>query len=156
MKKNCVDELDKALLRLMQRDCRMSTEALGAEVGLSASACQRRIKRLKREGVIEKEVAVIDPGKLSGVVTLIIDVTLKQGGELALDSFINSLQTESQVQQLYYTAGSVDFVVIVVAADMLAYDKLSRKLFMANDNVLKFESKVAINSIKQTLALPIL
>ena len=150
-----MDSFDCAILKALQANSRISTEQLGNEVGLSASACQRRIKKLKAMGIIQREVAILDRDKLSGYTTVIIDVVLEQGGEAALDNFIEMLDNESRIQQFYYTAGEVDFVLIIVVKDMAEYDQLTRRLLMANANVKKFSSKVAIRSNKLGLEVPL-
>ncbi|MCC2520586.1 Lrp/AsnC family transcriptional regulator [Vibrio coralliilyticus] len=150
-----MDAFDHHILRALQNNSRISSEALGAEIGLSPSACQRRIKKLKQKGVIKQEVAVLDASQLPGFITTLVDITLERGGETALDEFIHALEAESQVQQFYYVAGDVDFVVIVVTQDMKAYDALSRRLFMSNQNIKKFSTKVVIQPGKVGLELPV-
>ncbi|NOH53350.1 Lrp/AsnC family transcriptional regulator [Vibrio coralliilyticus] len=150
-----MDAFDHHILRALQNNSRISSEALGAEIGLSPSACQRRIKKLKQQGVIKQEVAVLDASQLPGFITTLVDITLERGGEAALDEFIHALEAEPQVQQFYYVAGDVDFVVIVVTQDMKAYDSLSRRLFMSNQNIKKFSTKVVIQPGKVGLELPV-
>ncbi|NUW70763.1 Lrp/AsnC family transcriptional regulator [Vibrio coralliilyticus] len=150
-----MDAFDHHILRALQNNSRISSEALGAEIGLSPSACQRRIKKLKQKGVIKQEVAVLDASQLPGFITTLVDITLERGGETALDEFLHALEAESQVQQFYYVAGDVDFVVIVVTQDMKAYDALSRRLFMSNQNIKKFSTKVVIQPGKVGLELPL-
>ncbi|NRF29856.1 Lrp/AsnC family transcriptional regulator [Vibrio coralliilyticus] len=150
-----MDAFDHHILRALQNNSRISSEALGAEIGLSPSACQRRIKKLKQQGVIKQEVAVLDAAQLPGFITTLVDITLERGGETALDEFIRALEAEPQVQQFYYVAGDVDFVVIVVTQDMKAYDALSRRLFMSNQNIKKFSTKVVIQPGKVGLELPV-
>lgn len=150
-----MDNFDRQILTALQRNSRISSEVLGAEIGLSASACQRRIKKLRQQGVIEREVAILDPSKLVGFITVIADVTLDRGGEDVLDDFIAQLESEPQVQQFFYVAGDVDFVVVAVTRDMKAYDALSRRVFMANSYVKKFTTKVTIQTGKASLELPL-
>lgn len=150
-----MDEFDRAILNIVQGNSRLSTEDIGYQVGLSASACQRRIKKLKAAGIIKKEVAILDRDKLEGFTTIIVDVMLEKGGEAALDDFIYRLNQEKRVQQFYYTAGECDFVLIIVVKNMSEFDELTRRLLMSNGNVKKFHSKVAIQSNKLGLEVPI-
>ncbi|MEW6991445.1 Lrp/AsnC family transcriptional regulator [Colwelliaceae bacterium 6441] len=150
-----MDDFDSAILNVLQTNSRISTEQIGDIVGLSPSACQRRIKKLKTDGIIKKEVAVIDRDKLESYTTAIIDVNLEKGGEKALDNFIDKLNHEKKVQQFYYTAGDVDFVLIVVVKNMAELDSLTRRLLMSDSNVKKFHSKIAIQSNKLGLEVPI-
>jgi len=150
-----MDDFDTEILKLIQHDCRMSTELIGEQIGLSASACQRRIKKLRQQGIIKSEVAVLDATKLPNCITTIVEVTLEKGGEIALDDMIEALEKEGQVQQFYYMAGDVDFVVILVTPTMDQFDLLSRKLFMSNANIKKFTSKVVIKTQKSSLNIPL-
>lgn len=148
-----MDSFDCAILDVLQSNSRTSSEELGELVGLSASACQRRIKKLKESGIIEKEVAVVDRHKIGNYTTAIIDVTLEKGGGESLDSFIKKLNQEELVQQVYYTAGDVDFVLIVVVNNMNEFDDFTRRLLMSEVNVKKFHSKIVIKSSKVSLKL---
>ena len=150
-----MDSFDQAILNILQTNSRISSEKLGARVGLSPSACQRRLKKLKSSGVIDKEVAVLNRAKLGGFTTIIVDIQLEKGGEKTLDDLIRKLDQEPRVQQFYYTAGEVDFVVIIVVNDMGEYDQLSRLLFMSNANIKKFHAKVVISAQKLGLGLPL-
>lgn len=150
-----MDTFDRAILSSLQTNSRMSTEKLGELVGLSASACQRRIKKLRADGVIEREIAVLNRDKLDGYSTVIVDVILENGGEKILDDFMEILDGEDLVQQYYYTAGEVDFVLIIVTNNMDEYDGLTRRILMSNTNVKKFHSKVAIKSNKLGLKIPL-
>ena len=150
-----MDSFDRAILNILQSNSRISTEKIGEAVGLSPSACQRRIKRLKASGVVDKEVAILNRKKLDGYTTIIVDVNLEKGGEQNLDDFINKMNREPRVQQFYYTAGDVDFVVIFVVTDMNEFDQLSRKLLMSNTNIKKFHSKVVITNNKLGLEVPV-
>nr|WP_284500775.1 Lrp/AsnC ligand binding domain-containing protein [Microbulbifer sp. GX H0434] len=80
---------------------------------------------------------------------------MEKGGEKALDKFIAQLNEESRVQQFYYVAGEVDFVVIVVTKSMDDFDNLCRQVLMSNANVKKFSSKVVIKSEKVGMAVPL-
>ena len=150
-----MDHFDLEILNSLQADARRSTEELGEQIGLSASACQRRIKKLKTSGVIDKEVAVINSSKLPSYITIIVDIILEKGGEKILDKVIGQFNSEPQVQQIYYVAGEADFVIVVICQNMEAFDQLSRRLFMDNNNIKKFISKVAIQSCKVGTALPL-
>jgi len=150
-----MDEFDIAILNRLQLNARMSSEEIGAQIGLSASACQRRIKKLKAGGYIKKEVAVLDETKFKGLVTVIVDVTLEVGGEQALDKMLGVLNQTPQVQQIYYVSGEADFVVILICQNMAEFDQLSRKLFMSQDNIKRFSSKIVIQSSKVETFLPL-
>lgn len=156
MKKNCtLDNLDRKILERLQNNCRITTEELGHDIGLSATACQRRIKRLRQAGVIEKEVAILNPDGISDYVTLIVQVTMKEGCAHYLDRFKEKVLMYAEIQQCYYVAGNMDFVLIVTANSMKQYDQLSRDLFSSDVNVQKFETIVVMDCFKAGLNFPI-
>ena len=149
-----MDAFDCQILQALQINSRVAHDELGDQIGLSASAVQRRIKRLRSEGVIRGEHIIVDAQKVPGYVTAIVDVVLASGGEAVLDAFKGRLLSCPAVQQLYYAAGDADFVVILIARDMADFDALSRALFMTPD-VQKFTSKIVIQTTKASLSLPL-
>ncbi|RKF13687.1 Lrp/AsnC family transcriptional regulator [Alginatibacterium sediminis] len=150
-----MDDLDKKILGLLQIDNRISSEELGLKIGLSATACQRRLKKLRQSKVIRKEIAVLDGVKLDNYVTVIVEVTLKQGLLNSIDSFKNRMLEYPQVQQCFYVVGQIDFILVVTAKNMLAYEELTRELFFADDNIQKFRSTVSMENVKVGLDIPV-
>ncbi|NQY33977.1 MAG: Lrp/AsnC family transcriptional regulator [Alteromonadaceae bacterium] len=150
-----MDVFDKHILKLLQKNSRITTEEIGHQVGLSATACQRRIKKLRGSGVIQKEVAVLNGSSLGGYVTVIVEIIMKQGGAKTIDEFKAQMLEHEEVQQCYYVTGNVDFILIIAAENMLKYEQLTRKLFFNNLNIQKFHSTVAMESVKIGLNIPL-
>lgn len=150
-----MDVFDKHILKLLQKNSRITTEEIGHQVGLSATACQRRIKKLRGSGVIQKEVAVLNGSSLGGYVTVIVEIIMKQGGATTIDEFKAQMLEHEEVQQCYYVTGNVDFILIIAAENMLKYEQLTRKLFFNNLNIQKFHSTVAMESVKIGLNIPL-
>ncbi len=150
-----MDTFDRQLLKILQNNSRITTEELGAQVGLSATACQRRIKKLRQDGVIRKEVAVLDGISLGGYVTVVVEVILTRGGALVIDEFKAKMLSCEAVQQCYYVTGNADFILIITAKNMLAYEQITRDLFFGNENVQKFHSTVVMENVKVGLGIPL-
>ena len=150
-----MDAFDRQILKFLQANSRMTTEELGLQIGLSATACQRRIRKLREAGIILKEVAVVDGIAIGGYVTVIVDVVLHQGSFQNIDTFKRQMLKFPQVQQCYYVTGHNDFVLIVIAENMLEYEKLTRELFFNNANIKKFHSTVVMESVKIGLVVPV-
>ena len=150
-----MDSFDRQILRSLQKNCRLSTEMLGSQIGLSATACQRRIKKLKESGIITKEVAILDSIRVGSYVTVIVDVVLKQGSASNIDSFKERMHHHPQVQQCYYVTGDSDFILIITAENMLEYETLTRELFFAELTVQKFHSTVVMENVKVGLDIPL-
>ena len=150
-----MDAFDRKLLDLVQDDNQLTAEALSAAVGLSPSACQRRLKRLRREGVIVGDVAVLAPDAVGRHLTMIVDVTLARERPDLVDAFKRSMQQTPEVMQCYYVTGDADFVLILTVPDMKAYEDFTRRFFFENPNVQRFNTKVAMDRVKATLRVPL-
>jgi DNA-binding Lrp family transcriptional regulator len=150
-----MDILDKKILNELQKNNRISSEELGMIVGLSATACQRRLKKLRQSNIISKEIAVLNGIELDNYVTVIVEVTMKQGATDNIEHFKKRMLSCPQVQQCFYVAGQTDFVLIITAKNMLEYEKLTKKLFFIDNNIQKFHSIVSMENVKVGLSIPI-
>jgi Lrp/AsnC family transcriptional regulator, leucine-responsive regulatory protein len=150
-----LDSFDRAILRRYQADTRLPAQAIGEEVGLSAAAVQRRIKRMREEGVIVGEVAQLDPHAVGLPVTVIVHVDIERETLHHIDAFKAAMQARSEVQQCWYTTGLTDFILVVRVATMAVYEQFTREALVSHDNVAKFTSYVALVEVKSGLALQI-
>lgn len=150
-----LDRFDLAILERYQRDTQVPAKTIGEAVGLSAAAVQRRLKRLREEGVIERESAVLAPKALGMMVTCIVAVDLDREGSVDLDRFRSDMLHRPEVQQCYYVTGQADFVLIVLTPDMEAYDAFTRETLMANSNVRSFTTQVVLERVKVNLDVPV-
>jgi len=149
-----LDRKDRQLLDLLQQDARQSLETLAGEVALSAPAVQRRIKRLRATGAIEREVAVVDPAVVGLPMTFIVIVELERESADQIDVFRRKVSAEPQVQQGYYVTGEGDFIIIAVARDMDDFEALTRRLFFDDPNVRRFRTSVAMGKAFRSLSVP--
>lgn len=149
-----MDSFDHQILKIMQDNCRTSTEQIGSQIGLSATACQRRIKRLREQGIIEKEVALLDNKALGSYVTVLVEVIVKNGGSEEIEKFKQTMLSYEEVQQCYYVTGNVDFILIITAQNMHEYEALTQKLFFSNSNIQRFHTNVAMDNVKTGLNIP--
>ncbi|WP_290057047.1 Lrp/AsnC family transcriptional regulator [Amycolatopsis solani] len=150
-----LDQLDTAILACLQADARTIAETIGAKVGLSAAAVQRRIKRLREAGVIEREVAVLSPEALGLNMTFVVMVEMERENLAVLDAFRRQVLTDDCVQQCYYVTGNADFVLIVTCPDMAGFESFTRRMFFENPNVRHFTTSVAMDRVKVGLDLPL-
>jgi Lrp/AsnC family transcriptional regulator, leucine-responsive regulatory protein len=142
------DNFDKKLLRLLQQNNRLTADELAEAVGLSASAVQRRLKRLRDEKIIEADVSIISPEVAEIGLTCIVDIILERGNSKALEKFKASLSERHEVMQCYYVTGTYDFVVIINTRDMREYELFSKKYLMDNPNVKHFYTHVVMDKVK--------
>ena len=103
-----LDRFDRRILATLQVDARRPAELIGAQIGLSASAVQRRIARLREEGVIGAEVAVVDAKRTGRPLTLIVDVEVERERPELLASLKQWIALEPAVQEAWYVTGAGD------------------------------------------------
>lgn len=93
--------------------------------------------------------------KFDNYVTVIVEVTVKQGAAGNIDNFKKRMLDCEQVQQCFYVAGHADFILVVTSKNMLEYEKLTKKLFFVDNDIQKFYSTVSMENVKMGLSIPI-
>ncbi|WP_262298363.1 Lrp/AsnC family transcriptional regulator [Microvirga sesbaniae] len=150
-----LDRYDLAILAILQRNNTTPQRVIGEAVNLSAPAVQRRIRRMEEAGVIEANVAVVDPARVGHPITLIVEVEVISETAALIDAAKRDFAAVPEVQQCYYVTGEADFVLVVVVPTMAAYEALTRRLFFGNNNVKRFRTLVAMDRIKVGLTVPV-
>lgn len=159
MQRSCVatelDKIDLNVLRILQQNARESAQDIGDKVGLSPSAVQRRITRLKEVGVITDEVAIVSGAAIGRDLTLIVEVALENDTAQVVKQFIEHVSQFDAVMQFYYVTGPADYVIIFQAKSMQEYDAFTQTVFFSNKHVKNFNTKVVIRAIQVKTALPL-
>lgn len=152
-----LDSIDRKILALYQHDTRRIADSIGAQVGLSAAAVQRRLKRMRADGAIKSEIAVLDNATMGMPITCIVTLSMAAlpGPSTYLERFRRQMIEQAMVQQCYHVTGTRDFVIIVIAASMEAYGAFARTWFEANERVTRYETHVALERVKVGLSLPV-
>ena len=150
-----LDDLDKRILVALQDDAARTNHELAELVHASAPTCLRRVKRLVEQGVIARQVAILNPDKVGAGLSAIVEITLDVQSTERLIEFEQLVAKEAAVQQCYRVSPGPDFVLILQVADMPAYHALAHRLFAAHANVRnvrsffsilrsKFETRIAV------------
>jgi len=150
-----IDDIDRKILGIVQEDARRSAESIGADIGLSASAVQRRIARLRDDGVITAEVAIVDPKSVGRSLTMIVDIEVERERPELMGVLKRWIAAEPAIQEAWYVTGDGDFVLIVCMRDVEDYDALMQKLVAENANVRRFRTRVALGTLKRGCAVPV-
>ena len=148
-----LDSFDLSILRCLQSSSRQPADVIGADIGLSATAVQRRIRRLREAGVIQAEVAIVSPQAVGYQLALIVELAFAKGLADTIDHFKQQMKAQPEVQQCYYVAGEYDFILIVHASDMPAYERFTREVFFGNANIIKFRTTVVMDTVKMGYTL---
>lgn len=150
-----LDRFDRRILDLVQRDNRQTSDTIGEKVGLSATAVQRRLKRLRDTGVIEADVAIISPKAVGQGLQMMVMVTLERERADIIDRFKRSISDTPEVMNGYYVTGETDFVLVVTTRDMEEYEAFTQRFFYRNPDIKTFKTMVVMDRVKAGFALPL-
>lgn len=135
-----LDEFDRAILDIVQRDNRLSHAAIGARVHLSASAVRRRLDSLRERGVISAEVAIVDPATLGD--TFIVQVTFAKEDPTAVAAFRARMEKEPAVAQCFAVSGEVDYWLVVHADSPAAYHAWGERVLLSDPAIARYSTSV--------------
>lgn len=129
------DDLDRRILNALQADASQTNAELAALVHVSPPTCLRRVKQLTDSGVIERQVAIVNPDKIGARLSAIVEITLDVQAAERMQEFERLAAGEAAVLQCYRVSPGPDFVLVVQVTDMPAYHDLAHRLFTAHANV---------------------
>jgi Lrp/AsnC family transcriptional regulator, leucine-responsive regulatory protein len=150
-----LDTADRSLLQLLQEDVSQTMESLAAQTGLSTSAVQRRVQRLRDEKIIAAEVAVLAPRVMGQLLTFIVELELERDRPELMPALLKWINAQEAIQQCWYVTGRGDYMLVILAPTVEAFDGLMEKLMDQNRNVRKFTTSLALRTVKQSLRIPI-
>lgn len=150
-----IDQIDKRILRAVQADAARSTSEIAEAVGLSQAPCWRRLQRLKDEGFIKGQVALVDRRKIGLNAQIFAQVKLTATGRSNVDAFTDAIRQFPEVLDCFVLMGSVDFMLRIVAKDIEAYERFFFDKLSLVPGVQEINSMVALSEIKSTTQLPV-
>jgi Lrp/AsnC family transcriptional regulator len=126
-----LDRVDREILRLLSVDASMSLADIAEKVGLTATPCWKRIRRMEQEGVIHRRIAIIDADKVGLPVSVFVEIeTADHSGEW-LARFAEVIRDTPEIVDAWRMSGDVDYLLHVVVPDIASYDKFYRRLIAA-------------------------
>lgn len=150
-----LDSVDAKILNLLQEDASLSIAEIAERVGLSSSPCWRRIERLKKIGVITKQVALVDLEKVGLNFEVIASVKLQLPTRENLERFESAVLRWPEVVDCATVTGAVDYMLRVITTDMHRYDDFLRDKVLSLGLVSDVQSKIVIRIAKRTTAAPL-
>ncbi|MFT8244965.1 Lrp/AsnC family transcriptional regulator [Roseomonas sp. BN140053] len=150
-----LDHLDRAILRLLQADASLSLAEIAAQVGLTATPCWKRIRRMEAEGVITARVALLDPARVGLGVSVFVALETGEHSAEWIGRFARVVADMPEVAECWRLGGDVDYLLRVVVPDMAAYDEFYRRFVAAVPSLRKVTGRFAMERVKATTALPI-
>lgn len=150
-----IDRIDANILALLQRNNRLTTDEIGKAAGLSSTAVQRRLKKLRADGVIEADVSIVQPKAVGRPISIVVMVTLERERADIVDRFKQSIRQTPEVMNGFYVTGDSDFLLIVTARSMEDYEQFTRKFFYENPDIKGFKTMVIMDRVKVGFSVPI-
>ena len=149
-----LDRYDRQIVSQLQTDAEITAAQLAERIGLSTNACWRRIKRLHEEGIIRRQVALLDEHKLGLKVTVFVSVKTNQHTDEWLTTFAEGVKALPEVVEFYRMSGDIDYLLKIVVKDIEDYDRVYKKLISVAP-MHDVSSSFAMERIKSSTALPL-
>ncbi|MFC0810282.1 Lrp/AsnC family transcriptional regulator [Ensifer sp. P24N7] len=149
------DRIDAGILELVQKNNRLTSESIGEQVGLSATACQRRLKRLRSAGIIEADVSIVSARTVGRPIQMIVLVTLERERADIIDKFKRDIKSSPEIATGFYITGDSDFLLYITARSMEDYEDFIRRFFYQNPNIKSLKTMVVVDRVKTGFAVPV-
>ncbi|MFI4995177.1 MAG: Lrp/AsnC family transcriptional regulator [Hyphomicrobiales bacterium] len=150
-----LDAIDRRILDLLQDDNQITNLALAERIGLSPPACLKRVRRLRADKVIVKDVSVLDPESAGRSIVAFVGVELDRQREDVLAAFERKIAAEAEVQQCYFVSGEIDYLLTVVCRDMEAYNSFARRVLANEHNIKRFRTSFSLSRVKYETRIPL-
>ena len=150
-----LEPIDRKILDALQSDSRRSAATIGEAVGLSASACHRRMRLLEDRGVIEGYGARLDPKALGYHMMFFVEVTLEGQSETVLSDFERAASARTEVLECYLATGPGDYILKVAARDTEDYERIHRRVISALPHVTQIQSSLVMKTVKRWRGYPV-
>jgi len=150
-----LDAQDKKILAVLQQDASLTSSEIAEKVNMSQSPCWRRIKRLQDNGVIDRQVAILNREVIGVDIVVFATVNLSAQSNEDLSAFEADIAKEPLVVECYTMAGTWDYMLKIITKDIKAYEHFIRHTLTANKLVREIHSHIAVTEIKNETSLPL-
>ncbi|WP_250464561.1 Lrp/AsnC ligand binding domain-containing protein [Microbulbifer litoralis] len=152
---NELSTIDRNILRVLQKNGRTSYAELARQVGLTATPCVERVRRLESDGVIQGYTTLINPEYLDAALVVFVQIRLNRSAQDAFEEFRNAVAALPEVQECYLVSGNFDYLIKARVADMSAYRKFYGETLLTLPEVQECTSYVVMEQVKETLEVPV-
>ncbi|MCV6620868.1 Lrp/AsnC ligand binding domain-containing protein [uncultured Pseudoteredinibacter sp.] len=150
-----LNTIDRNILRVLQRNGRCTYAELSRQVGLSATPCMERVKKLEKDNVIQGYSAIINPEYLDAALVVFVQIRLLRSAQDIFEEFRNAAAALPEVQECYLVSGNFDYLIKARVANMSAYRKFYGETLLTLPGVQECTSYVVMEQVKETLEIPV-
>lgn len=149
------DRIDARILEIVQKNNRLTSDVIGEMAGLSATACQRRLKRLRSEGIIEADISIVSPKAVGRPIQMLALVSMERESADIIDRFKKAIRSSAEVVNAFYITGEADFILYITAPTMEDYEQFTRRFFYENHQIKSVKTMVVVDRVKVGFAVPV-
>jgi DNA-binding Lrp family transcriptional regulator len=150
-----LDSHDRAILRVLQEDARITNTSLAEKVSLSESACLRRVKALEESGLIVGYTALMDQQKAGYPVNVFVSITLDRQSRSGLEAFETAVQRVPEVMECYLMTGEHDYLLRLVVQDLADFERVHSQHLTRLPSVVRVQSSFAMRTVTRSRMMPI-
>lgn len=150
-----MDERDRRILRLLQRDGRMTNVELSKQANLSPAATHERVRRLQQDGVIEGYSVKLNPAKLDRALLVFVQITLDRTNEAVFEQFAETVARKPEILECHMVAGGFDYLIKVRVRDMRAYREFLGRTLSGLPGVRQTHTYTVMEEVKNSTDLPV-
>ena len=150
-----LDSFDTAILEALQREGRLANADLAERIGLSPSACHRRMKMLETEGLIERYVALLSGERVGRGLIVMVLVTLENQKRETMEAFEQAVREIDDVMECHLTTGAEDYLLRLNVRDARDYERVHRERLSGLPGVARLVSNIVMRTVFSRTALPL-
>jgi Lrp/AsnC family transcriptional regulator, leucine-responsive regulatory protein len=150
-----LDRYDRAILRVLQQDARITNALLASRVSLSESACLRRVRALEESGLIQGYTALIDQQRAGFPMNVFVSITLDRQSQTGLEAFESAVRKVPEVMECYLMTGEHDYLLRLVVADLKDFERVHSQHLTALPSVARVQSSFALRTVTRAAGLPV-
>lgn len=150
-----IDSIDKQILSILQQDAQITNVELARKIGISPPAMLERVKRLEKNGIIKRYVAIVDPSKISKGIFALVSVSLSAHQLSSIDQFTRQIKKLDEVLECYHVAGEEDFILKIAVSSIEEYEKFILSKLTKINGVSKVNTKFVLSTVKYNTKIKI-
>jgi Lrp/AsnC family leucine-responsive transcriptional regulator len=150
-----LDHIDRKIINLLQDNGRMTNAQLAKEIGLSPPPMLERVRKLEKNGIIRKYVALVDPKKLDLGTIAFVSVSLSLHQKRAIQHFVSEIQKIPEILECYHITGEEDYLLKVVIKDIEHYERFLVEKLTPLSGISKIKTSFILNTLKQNTKIPV-
>jgi len=149
------NKIDKDILNTLQNEGRIANSALAEKVKISPPPTLERVKKLEKNGIIKKYVAILDPAKIGIESFTFVEVTLSRHGREVVTEFIEAVKNMDEIMECHHVTGDADFLLKITCKNIAAYEELILHKLTDLPNILHLKTMVVLSTFKDETAFKI-